>query len=129
MWENHGFFWKTMGFFFKAMFFYTTSHMIYFDYKGYVFFIKIKTIHVLHKISFQNTIPYRSHSLILIGYVFFFLVVENHCFFSTRILKLCVFYQKSAWRTQNADQKLSLITTNMSWKSHFSIISDYYFAT
>jgi len=27
-------------------------------------FIKIKTIHVLHKISFQNTIPHITHSLI-----------------------------------------------------------------
>jgi len=27
-------------------------------------FIKIKTIHVLHKLSFHNTIPHRSHSLI-----------------------------------------------------------------
>jgi len=27
-------------------------------------FIIIKTIHVLHKLSFHNTIPHRSHSLI-----------------------------------------------------------------
>ena len=27
-------------------------------------FIKIKTIHVLHKVSFPNTIPHRSQSLI-----------------------------------------------------------------
>jgi len=27
-------------------------------------FIKIKTIHVLHNISFHNAIPHRSHSLI-----------------------------------------------------------------
>jgi len=59
-------YWKTMRCFgkqwvFKAMFFYTTSHMIYFDY---MHFIKIKNIHVLHKISFHNTIPHRSHSLI-----------------------------------------------------------------
>jgi len=41
----------------------TTSHIIYFDYK-HLHFMKIKTIHVLHKISFHNTIPHRSHSLI-----------------------------------------------------------------
>jgi len=29
-------------------------------------------------------------------------------FFSAHILKLCVFPQKCAWKTQNADQKLSL---------------------
>ena len=26
--------------------------------------IKIKTIHVIHKLTFHNTIPHRSHSLI-----------------------------------------------------------------
>jgi len=30
-------------------------------------------------------------------------------FFSAHILKLCVFSQKCAWKTQNANQKLSLI--------------------
>jgi len=39
---------------------------------------------------------------------YFFLVVENHCVFNAHILKLCVFSQKGAWKTQNADQKLSL---------------------
>ena len=37
--------------------------MIYFDYKAYAF-DKKKPIHVLHKLSFHNTIPHRSHSLI-----------------------------------------------------------------
>ena len=48
--------------FFKAMFFDTTSHMIFFI--KHMHFIKIKTIHVLHKLSFHNTIPHKSHSLI-----------------------------------------------------------------
>jgi len=33
-------------------------------------------------------------------------------FFSAHILKLCVFSQKCAWKTQNADQKLSLPSCN-----------------
>jgi len=33
-------------------------------------------------------------------------------FFSAHILKLCVFPQKCAWKTQNADQKLSLVITH-----------------
>ena len=40
-----------------------TPHMIYLI-KKHMHFIKIKTIHVLHTISFHNTIPHRSHSLI-----------------------------------------------------------------
>ena len=51
--------------FFKSNVFDTTSHIIYFDYKAYAFYQnKNKTIHVLHKLSFHNTIPHRSHSLI-----------------------------------------------------------------
>ena len=38
--------------------------MIHFDYKAYMHFIKIKTIHVLHKLSFHYTIPHKSHRLI-----------------------------------------------------------------
>jgi len=69
MLENNGFFgkqwvfWKTMGFLKKSNVFDTTSHMIYLIIK-HMHFIKIKTIHVLHKISFHNTTPHRSHSLI-----------------------------------------------------------------
>jgi len=44
MLENDGFFGKTMGFsgkrwvfFWKTMFFDTTTHMIYFDYKAYIY--------------------------------------------------------------------------------------------
>ena len=57
-----------MGFFGKQCvfvgFFDTTSHMIYFDYKAYAFYPHKKTINVLHKLSFHNTIPHRGHSLI-----------------------------------------------------------------
>jgi len=35
----------------------------YFDYKAYTFY-QNNTIHVLHKLSFHNTIPHRSYSLI-----------------------------------------------------------------
>jgi len=49
--------------FLKQCFFDTTSHMIYFDYKAYAFY-QNKTVHVLHKLSFHNTILHRSHSLI-----------------------------------------------------------------
>jgi len=35
--------------------------------------------------------------------------------FSAHILKLCVFSQKCAWKTQNADQKLSLPAANTNW--------------
>jgi len=38
----------------------TTSHMIYFEYKSFAFH-QNKSIHVLHKITFHNTMP---HSLI-----------------------------------------------------------------
>jgi len=38
----------------------------------------------------------------------FFSCRKSLRFFSAHILKLCVFYQKCAWKTQNADQKLSL---------------------
>jgi len=67
MLKNNGFFGKTMVFlennvfFKKQCSFDTTSHLIYFYY---MHSIKIKTINVLHKLSFHNTIPYRSHSLI-----------------------------------------------------------------
>ena len=59
--------WKTMGFlendgvFLKSNVFDTTSHIIYFHIKHMHFF---KIVHVLHKVSFHNTIPHRSHSLI-----------------------------------------------------------------
>ena len=56
---NNGFWGKTK-FFLKSNVFDTTSHMIYFDYKH----IKKKTIYVLHKLSFHNTVPHRRHSLI-----------------------------------------------------------------
>ena len=70
MLENNGCFWKTMFFFGKQCFFLksnvfdTTSHMIYFEYKVYYALYQNKTIHVIHKLSFHNTIPQRSHSLI-----------------------------------------------------------------
>jgi len=35
-------------------------------------------------------------------------------FFSAHILKRCVFSKKCAWKTQNADQKLSLVMCYMS---------------
>jgi len=69
MLENNGLFGKTMFFrgennvFVKAMFFDTTSHMIYFDYKAYMHFIKIK-LFMFYMNFFHNTIPHRSHSLI-----------------------------------------------------------------
>jgi len=47
--------------FLKAMFFDTTLHILIIKH---MHFVKTKTIHVLHKLSFHNTIPYRSHSLI-----------------------------------------------------------------
>jgi len=56
-----GFFLKQC-FFFKSNVFDTTSHIIYFYYKANAF--DKKPIHVLHKLSFHNTIPHRSHSLI-----------------------------------------------------------------
>ena len=42
-------------------------------------------------------------------------------FLKAHILKLCVFSQKCAWNTQNADQKLSLITINI-----FVILSSHF---
>ena len=65
-WKTFGFYGKTVGFFGKQCLkkcFDTTSHMIYFDYKAYAFY-QNKTIHVLHKLSFHNKIPHRSHSRI-----------------------------------------------------------------
>jgi len=55
------FFWEN-NVFLKAMFFYTTSHMIYFDYKGYAFY-QNKNYSCFTQ-TFHNTIPHRSHSLI-----------------------------------------------------------------
>ena len=40
----------------------TTSRMIYFDYRAYAFYQN--KMYVLHKLSFHNTTPHRSHSLI-----------------------------------------------------------------
>jgi len=78
--------------------------------------IKIKTIYVLHKLSFYNTIPHRRHSLI--GHVIknsdkissvlhfstlkliLFSCRKSLRFLSAHILKLCVFSQKCAWKTQ-----------------------------
>ena len=48
---------------FKSNVFDITSHVIFFIIK-HMHFIKIKTIHVLHKFSFYNAVPHRSHSLI-----------------------------------------------------------------
>jgi len=61
-WENNGFFWKQICFY-KAMFL-TQLYTWFILIVKHMFFIKIKTIHVLHKLFFQNTIPHRSHSLI-----------------------------------------------------------------
>ena len=62
MLENNAFFVvKNNGFLSNV--FHATSHMIYFDYKVYAFYPK-KLFNVLHKLSFHNTIPHRSHSLI-----------------------------------------------------------------
>jgi len=56
--------WKTMGFF-KQCFWHDFTHDLFWLHCiKHMHFIKIKTIHVLHKISFHNTIPHRSHSLI-----------------------------------------------------------------
>jgi len=71
MLENNGFLRKQWGFFLennvvvfkKAMFFLHDFTHAFFIIK-HMHFIKIKTIHVLHKLSFHNTIPHRSHSLI-----------------------------------------------------------------
>ena len=65
--ENNGCFGKTMGFkgkqnFFKAMFL-TRLHTFILSIK-HMHSIKIKSIHILNKLSFHNTIPHRSHSLI-----------------------------------------------------------------
>jgi len=94
-------------------------------------FIKIKTFHVLHKLSFHNTIRHRSHSLLhcrpcysrhLINSLlcctyplwnYYFLVVENHCVFLAHIFWNCAFSQKCAWKMQNADKKLSLEPTKL----------------
>jgi len=38
-------------------------------------------------------------------------------FFSAHILKLCVISQKCAWKTQNADQKLSLVVSIDFWQN------------
>ena len=95
-------------------------------------FIKIKTtgIHVLHKLSVYNTIPHRSHRT-LIGHVT--MLFKNFDKFSSVLhfstLKLLLFNcrkslrflaqifwnsaffpQKCAWKTQNADQKLSVVS-------------------
>jgi len=65
MGKQWGFFGKQCCCFLKNNVFDTTSHMIYFDYKAYAFYQK-KTFHVLHKHSFHNTIPHRSHSLVYV---------------------------------------------------------------
>jgi len=44
--------------------------------------------------------------------LFLFSCRKSLRFFSARILKLCVFPQKCAWKTQNADQKLSLLVVD-----------------
>jgi len=72
MLENNGFYGKTVGFWgkqwvFKAMFL-TRLHTCFILIIKHTHFIKIQTIHVLHKLSFHNTFPHRNHSLI--GHVF-----------------------------------------------------------
>jgi len=125
MLENNVFFWKTMFCFLKQCFL-TQLHTWFILILKHMHFIKIKTIHVLHKILFHNTSPHRSHSFI--GHVIqelcdkfssvlhfstlkllLFSSWKSLHFFSAHILKLCVFSQKCAWKTQNADQKLSLV--------------------
>jgi len=121
MLENNGFFGKTMGFygkqcFYKAMFL-TRLHTWFVLIIKHMHFIKIKTIHVLHKLFFQNTIPHRpcySRTLILLCFALLHSEITSFnlskiiAFFNAHILKLCIFSQKCAWNTQNANQKLSL---------------------
>ena len=69
MLENNGFYGKTVVFLetnvlFLKQCFLTRLHTRFILIIKHMHFIKIKTIHVLHKFSFHNTIPHRSQSLI-----------------------------------------------------------------
>jgi len=109
------FFLENNGFFLKKQCFLTRLHTWFIFIIKHMHFIKIKTIHVLHKLSFHKTILHRSHSLIgnvIEGDKFFSVLHFStlklllfSCrkllrFFSAHILKLCVFSQKCAWKTQ-----------------------------
>ena len=111
--------------------------MIFFIIK-HMHFIKIKTLHILHKLSFHNTIPHRSHSLIghVIEELWFFSVLH----FST--LKLLFFsYRKSlrflahivwncAFFPRNVCEKCKTQTKNYHWvilclsvvRQHFKLL-------
>ena len=130
MLENYGFFGKTMGFggkqFFKAMFL-TRLHTWFILIIKHMHFIKKKTIHVLHKcflfitqslkevtvlqaMLFKNFDKFSSVLHFSTLKLFLFSCRKSLRFFSAHNLKLCVFSQKCAWKTQNADQKLSLLS-------------------
>ena len=120
-----GYFGKQWVFLKKAMFFYTTSHMIYFDYKAYAFYQNKKLFMFYIKFLFITQSLIEVTVLLSMLFKKFdkfssvlhfstlklpHLVVENHCVFLAHIFWNCAFFpQKCAWKTQNADQKISLI--------------------
>ena len=134
MLENNGFYGKTMGFGGKQCFLkkecnvFTRLNTWSIFIIKHMNFIKIKTtgIHVLHKSSFHNTIPHRSHRT-LIGHVAhvilertlinsplfctsslwknFFLVVENHCVFLAHIFWNCAFFPRNVREKRKTQTK------------------------
>ena len=131
MLENNGFFGKTMGFFWENNVFLksnvfdtSTSHMIWFNYKAYTFYQNknysyfytnflfitqsLIKVTVLKTMLFKNFDKFSSGLHFSTLKLLFFSCRKSLRFFSAHILKLCVFPQKWAWKTQNADQKLSL---------------------
>jgi len=86
-------------------------------------FIKIKTIHVLHKISFHNTIPPRSHSQAMLFETFDKFSSVLH--FST--LKLLRFSCRKSLRFYNAHiLKLCFFPRNVREKRKPKIITAVY---
>ena len=93
MLENNAFFWKTMGVFKQC--FLTRLHTWFIFNIKHMHFIKIKTFHVLHKVNFHNTIPYRSCR-------------KSLRFFSAHILKLCFFFPEMC--VKNAKRRPKITT-------------------
>jgi len=110
---------KTMLLFLKAMFL-TRLHTWFISIIKHMHLIKINTIHVLHRLSFHNTIPHRSQSFrpcysrTLINsplfctsplWNYFFLIVKNHCVFLAHIFWNCAFSPRNLCEKRKTQTK------------------------
>ena len=122
--ENNVFFWENNVFLKSNVFDTSTSHIIWFYFKAYTFYQNknysyfytnflfitqsLIEVTVLKAMLFKNFDKFSSGLHFSTLKLLLFSCWKSLRFFSAHILKLCVFSQKCAWKTQNADHNLSL---------------------